>query len=422
MTSHDAKSMQAEIIAIGSELLTPYRQDTNSLFVTEQLNKLGVDVVFKTVVGDSLEHIESATRTALARAEIVVLMGGLGPTEDDRTREAVAAALGRQLKRDSAIVGDLYARFASRRIKMPENNLRQADVIAGAVALPNPHGTAPGQWVECTWEGEEKLLVLLPGPPGELQPMLLDHGVPRFKAKVPAVHFFTRVLKIALVAESQLDARVAPIYTRHRGVRTTILAAAGECQLHLRARAESLAAAQALVGALTEELEDELEDLVYSREGETLEQIVGYFLQMRSATIAVAESCTGGLLGERLTSVSGSSRYFLGGAIVYTNDLKTSMTEVPPLLLVEHGAVSKPVAAAMAEGVRRRASSTLGLAVTGIAGPTGGSEEKPVGLVYHALADGRKTEVVERKFPGSRDRIRWSASQQALDMVRRKLM
>ncbi len=420
--SHDAQGKQAEIIAIGSELLTPYRQDTNSLFVTEQLNRLGVDVVFKTVVGDSLEHIAAATRTALARAEIVILMGGLGPTEDDRTREAVAAVLGRELKRDPAITAELYARFASRRIKMPENNKRQADVIAGAATLPNHHGTAPGQWVECSWEGAERILALLPGPPNELNPMLLEECVPRLKSHLPSIHFFTRVLKIAMVPESQLDARVAPIYARHANVRTTILAAAGECQLHLRACAASPEAAQSQVDDLAEELEDELEDLVYSREGETLEQIVGYYLQMRGATIAVAESCTGGLLGQRLTSVSGSSRYFLGGAIVYANDLKTSMTDVPPLLLAEHGAVSREVAAALAEGVRRRAKSTLGLAVTGVAGPTGGSEDKPVGLVYHALTDGGKTEIVERLFPGTRDGIRWWASQQALDLVRRKLM
>jgi len=412
----------AEIIAVGSELLTPFRQDTNSLLLTRSLNQLGVDVVFKTIVGDRREHIESAVRQALGRAEVVILMGGLGPTEDDLTREAVAAALGRELKRDSRILGDLYARFAARRMKMPENNLRQADVVAGAVALPNANGSAPGQWIECDWEGKERVIILLPGPPNELQPMFEEQCVERLRNQLPREFLFTRVLRISMIPESQLDARVAPIYTKAKNVETTILAAPGECQLHLKARGKSLEEAQERVDDLAEKLEDELDELVYSREGESLEQVVGYYLQMRNATIAVAESCTGGLLGQRLTSLSGSSHFFLGGVIVYSNDLKTSLADVPPLLIAEHGAVSKEVAVALAEGIRKRTKASLGLAVTGIAGPTGGSEEKPVGLVYCALADGKKTEAVERRFFGDRERIRFWASQQALDMVRRKMM
>ncbi|MGH9554220.1 MAG: competence/damage-inducible protein A [Terriglobales bacterium] len=412
----------AEIIAVGSELLTPFRQDTNSLLLTRHLNQLGVEVVFKTIVGDRREHIESAVRLALGRADVVVLMGGLGPTEDDLTREAVAAALGRAWKRDSRILGDLYARFAARRMKMPPNNVRQADVIVGAVALPNANGSAPGQWIECEWESKQRVVILLPGPPNELQPMFEEQCVERLRRKLPAEFLFTRVLRISMIPESQLDARVAPIYTKARGVETTILAAPGECQLHLRARGSSAEEAQARVDDLAEKLENELDELVYSREGESLEQVVGYYLQMRNATIAVAESCTGGLVGQRLTSLSGSSHFFLGGVIVYNNDLKTSLADVPPLLIAEHGAVSREVAVALAEGIRRRTKATLGLSVTGIAGPTGGSEEKPVGLVYHALADGKKTEVLERRFFGDRERIRFWASQQALDMVRRKMM
>ncbi|MGH9648849.1 MAG: competence/damage-inducible protein A [Terriglobales bacterium] len=412
----------AEIIAVGSELLTPFRQDTNSLLLTRHLNQLGVEVVFKTIVGDRREHIESAVRLALGRADVVALMGGLGPTEDDLTREAVAAALGRAWKRDSRILGDLYARFAARRMKMPPNNVRQADVIVGAVALPNANGSAPGQWIECEWESKQRVVILLPGPPNELQPMFEEQCVERLRRKLPAEFLFTRVLRISMIPESQLDARVAPIYTKARGVETTILAAPGECQLHLRARGSSAEEAQARVDDLAEKLEDELDELVYSREGESLEQVVGYYLQMRNATIAVAESCTGGLVGQRLTSLSGSSHFFLGGVIVYNNDLKTSLADVPPLLIAEHGAVSREVAVALAEGIRRRTKATLGLSVTGIAGPTGGSEEKPVGLVYHALADGKKTEVLERRFFGDRERIRFWASQQALDMVRRKMM
>lgn len=414
--------MNAEIIAIGHELLTPYRQDTNSLFLTEKLNQLGIEVIFKTVVGDRREHLALAARTALARAEVVIFMGGLGPTEDDLTREAVADALGLELKRDPDIVAELYARFAARRIKMPENNARQADVLPGAVVLKNPRGSAPGQWLEGSVEGKNRFIVLLPGPPWELKPMFEEQVLERLQAKVPPAHIATRELKLAMIPESECDRRAAPIYKRYADVETTILAGAGECQLHLHCRAPSLPAAQARVDELASALEDEFEEIVFSTRGESLEQIVEYYLEMRGATVAVAESCTGGLLGQRLTSVSGSSRSFLGGVIAYSNDLKDEMLGVPPLLIAEKGAVSKEVAAAMAEGVRKRCQATLGVGITGVAGPTGGTEEKPVGLVFHALADGRKTEVIERKFPGDRERIRWFASQQALDMIRRKLI
>ncbi|HYX69186.1 MAG TPA: competence/damage-inducible protein A [Terriglobales bacterium] len=414
--------MLAEIIAVGSELLTPFRQDTNSLYLTGQLNQLGVEVGYKTVVGDRREHLVATTRVALGRADLVIFMGGLGPTEDDLTREAVAEALGRELKRDSDLVAQLYARFASRRMKMSPNNERQADLIAGAAALKNSKGTAPGQWVELEGEGGKKIIILLPGPPWELTSMFEEQCLPRLRETVPPQFIATRVLKVAMMPESQLDARIAPIYKQHQPVETTILAGAGEVQIHLRSQADSQEAAQKAVDRLAEKLEDELDEMVFSRGGESLEQIVAYYLEMRQATIAVAESCTGGLLGERLTSISGASRYFLGGAIVYTNDLKSALLEVPPLLIAEKGAVSREVAVAMAEGIRKQCKSTLGVGITGIAGPTGGSEEKPVGLVYHALANGVKTDVVERRYPGDRERVRWFASQQALDMVRRKLV
>ncbi len=414
--------MTAEIIAIGAELLTPFRQDTNSLYLTEELNQLGVEVTFKTVVGDRREHVREATRLALGRVDIVILMGGLGPTEDDVTREAVAEALGRELRRDPDIVAKLYARFAARKIKMPENNARQADVVAGAVLLPNAQGTAPGQWLDLEVESARKVLMLLPGPPWELKAMFAEQCLGRLAERLPQHILYTRVLKVAMLPESQLDARIAPIYGKHKDIQTTILAGAGEIQVHLRAEAETLEAAKERVDALAAEIEEELGDFVFSTAGESLEQIVGYYLQMRGKTLAVAESCTGGLLAERITSVSGSSRYFLGGAVVYANDLKTEFVDVPPLMISEHGAVSREVAVALAEGVRKRCKASVGVGITGIAGPTGGTEEKPVGLVYVAVADDGKPEVVERKFMGDRERVRWWASQQALDMVRRRLM
>jgi len=414
--------VNAEIIAIGSELLTPFRQDTNSLYLTDKLNQLGVEVIFKTIVGDSREHLTAAARQALSRADIVVFMGGLGPTEDDLTREAVADALELQLRRDPEILANLEKRFASRKMKMSPNNAKQADVIAGAVVLPNANGTAPGQWISGKYDGRERLIMLLPGPPHELKALFDQQCMDRLRAKLPPQFIATRVLKVAMMPESQCDARIAPIYKRYADVQTTILAGAGEIQIHLKSRAESLEAAQQRVDELIEKIEDELDELVFSDNGDSLEQIVGYYLQMRNATLAVAESCTGGLLAERITSVSGSSRYFLGGAIVYSNDLKTAFADVPAQLIEKHGAVSREVVAALAEGIRKRCSATFGIGITGVAGPTGGTPEKPVGLVFHALASESGTEIVERSFPGDRKRIRWFASQQALDMVRRKLM
>jgi len=414
--------VNAEIIAIGSELLTPFRQDTNSLYLTEKLNQLGVEVIFKTIVGDSRERLTGAASLAVSRAEIVIFMGGLGPTEDDLTREAVADALGLELRRDPAIITSLEQRFAARGWKMAANNLKQADVISGATVLPNANGSAPGQWMSGKYDGRERIIMLLPGPPHELKALFDEQCLPRLRTKVPPQFIVARELKITGLGESSCDARIAPIYKLYTDVDTTILAGADEIQLHLKSRASSLEAAQSRVDELAEKIEEELGDFVFSDNGESMEQIVGYYLQMRNATLAVAESCTGGLLAERITSVGGSSRYFLGGAVVYSNQLKTAFADVPAELIEKHGAVSAEVAKALAEGIRRRSGATLGLSVTGVAGPTGGSDAKPVGLVFHALASDAGTEVVERKFPGDRKRIRRFASQQALDMVRRNLM
>lgn len=414
--------MKAEIIAVGSELLTPFRQDTNSLFVTERLNQLGVDVAFKTIVGDNLGDLTQTAKHAIARSDVIIFMGGLGPTEDDLTREAVAAALEVELLRDQQTLRRLEERFAARKFVMTQNNAKQADVIFGATVLPNANGTAPGQWITGKYDGRDRYIVLLPGPPHELKPMFDEQCMERLRARLPRIYMATRELKITGIGESHADARVAPIYKHYTDVETTILAGAGEIQLHLKTRSHSFEAAQERVDDLAEKIEQELGDLVFSDNGESMEQIVGYFLQMRGATLAAAESCTAGLIAQRITSVSGSSRYFLGGAVVYSNELKTAFADVPPEMIQKHGAVSREVAAALAEGIRKRCGSTLGLGVTGVAGPTGGTPEKPVGLVYHGLASETGTEVVERNFPGDRKRIRWFASQQALDMVRRKLM
>jgi nicotinamide-nucleotide amidase len=413
--------MKSEIIAVGSEMLTPYRQDTNSLYLTEKLNEIGISVAFKTIVGDRRKDLVGAIRTALSRTDILAIMGGLGPTEDDLTRECVAEALSLSLSRNATQVAALHARAATWRMPMPENNLKQADVIEGATVLPNPNGSAPGQWLDVTFSGYRKLILLLPGPPSECKPLFEAECLPRLRATLPQRFIAKRTLKAAMIPESQADKLLAPIYTTYKDVETTILAHAGDIQLTLLCAKSNAAVAQQRVDELAGRMEEALEDWLYSSDGEPLEQIVLYYLGLRQSTLAVAESCTGGMIAERITSVSGSSRSFLGGAVVYSNALKTAFAQVPSSVIAEHGAVSEEVAKALAQGIRQRTGATLGLGITGIAGPTGGTEQKPVGLVYIALSDAQKTECLERTFRGDRARVREWATQQALDLIRRRL-
>jgi len=413
--------MKSEILAIGSEMLTPYRQDTNSLYLTEKFNEVGVTVVFKTIVGDRRKDLVSAIKTALGRVDIVAITGGLGPTEDDLTREAVAETLGLELHRNEEQLAVLHARAAKWRRPMAQNNLKQADVIEGATVLPNVNGTAPGQWLDMIFEGYRKLIMLIPGPPRECKPLFDTECLPRLKLVLPERYIAKRTLKAAMIPESQADELMAPIYTTYPDVETTILAHIGDIQFTLLCSKPSLRAAQKRVDELAGKMEEALEDWLYSSTEEPLEQIVLYYLGLRQATLAVAESCTGGMVAARLTSISGSSHSFVGGAVVYSDALKTIFAGVAPDLIVRYGAVSVEIAEALAKGIRHTTGATLGLGITGIAGPNGGSEEKPVGLVYIALSDGKRTETIERTFTGGRDRIREWATQQALDQVRRWL-
>jgi nicotinamide-nucleotide amidase len=402
-------------------MLTPFRQDTNSLYLTEKLNEIGVAVAFKTIVGDRKKDLVNAIRSALGRIDILILMGGLGPTEDDLTREAVAEALSLSLRRDAVQVAALHARAATWRISMPPNNLKQADVIQGATLMPNPNGSAPGQWLDTAFSGYRKLILLVPGPPNECRPLFDSEALPRLRAAVPPRSIAKRTLRAAMIPESQADKLAAPIYSEYKDVETTILAHAGDIQLTLLCAKPSLAAAQQRVDELAGRLEEVLEDWLYSSSAEPLEQIVLYYLGLRGSTLAVAESCTGGMIAERITQVPGSSRSFLGGAVVYSDQLKTAFADVPPDLIAAYGAVSAEVAKALAIGIRLRTGATLGLGVTGIAGPAGATETKPVGLVHIALSDAQKTESIERTFRGDRDRVRQWTTQQALDLIRRRL-
>jgi competence/damage-inducible protein CinA-like protein len=407
--------MKAEIIAVGSELLTPDRVDTNSLFITAQLNRLGIEVTRKTVVGDEFPLLRNALEEAAKRVELIIASGGLGPTEDDRTRDAVADVFGRKLNRDLAVVAMIEARFRKLGRKMSEVNLRQAMVPEGATVLENDRGTAPGLWLE---EGG-RIVVLLPGPPHELKAMFAAKVEPRIARLSTDMRLVARELRVAGMGESDVDQRIAPIYTRYEDVQTTILAAPGEIQIHLRAWTRDIPAAERLLQSIQESIVLTLGEAVFTVNGESMEEVVARELTLRQATVATAESCTGGLLAERLTRISGSSAYFLGGVVSYSNSLKSAWVDVPAEIIESRGAVSSEVAIALADGIRRRTGATLGIGITGVAGPNGGTPEKPVGTVHVAIADSAGSKERGILFPGERDRIRWQASQTALDLIRR---
>jgi nicotinamide-nucleotide amidase len=407
--------MNAEIIAVGSELLTPQRLDTNSLFLTDQLNGLGVEVITKYVVGDERELLADTVRRAMSRSRFVILSGGLGPTEDDVTRDAVVLALDRKLIFHPEIADQLEQRFRKAGRVMAEVNRRQAFVIEGAEILANDRGTAPGQWID----DSDVSLMLLPGPPHELKAMFTRQCLPRLERVVPRQAIRTLVLRVAGMAESDLDQTISPVYKKYTNPVTTILAGEGDIQIHLRARCTTEADANALLAEVAGPIDLLLGDRIYSRNGEPLEAIVGELLKKHRATLSVAESMTAGWLAQRITSVPGSSNYFLGGFITYSKKMKSELLGVSEEILEQHGAVSKETAEAMAIGARRRTGSTFSLAITGEAGPDP-SENVPVGTVYVGLADASGTMVIHRQFFGDRTRIRVFATQMALDMLRKK--
>lgn len=410
--------MNAEIIAIGSELLTPYRLDTNSLVLTAELNRVGIRVVHKAVVGDSIEDMRTSFRRALERADLVISCGGLGPTDDDKTREAVAEVLGRRLQRDEAILRRIQERFRRYGRAMPEINARQAMVPEGATVLPNPKGTAPGLWLET----DGRIAVLLPGVPSELRALMEIEVRPRLERFNHRERLFTRDLRIVGLPESEVEQRVRPLYALYANTETTILASPTGIQLHPRVWSHEPAKATALLDEIVGRMSLALGEHVYSTRGEAMEEVVARALMENRATVAVAESCTGGMLAERLTNVAGSSAYFLGGVVCYSNELKSSLVGVPAEMIEAKGAVSAEVALALAEGIRKRTGASVGIGTTGIAGPGGGTPEKPVGRVYVGLADEGGPREKMFQFTGDREQIRQRATQAALDMLRRRLL
>ncbi len=410
--------MNAEIIAVGSEMLTHKRVDTNSLFITEQLNNLGIEVTAKHVIGDDLERLAGTIRRALGAAPVVVISGGLGPTEDDLTRDAVALALDRRLVFNAAINDGIEQRFRQMKRTMPDINRRQAMLIEGAHMLSNDRGTAPGQWIE----EAGAVLMMLPGPPHELKSMFTRHCLPRLQRIVPQLAIRTLELRISGMSESELDQAISPIYKHYSNPVTTILAHNGDMQVHLRARCATEGETMQLLAEVGGKIDAVLGDRIYSRNGDPLEAVVGKKLLSQRATLAVAESATGGGLAERITSIPGSSSWFVGGFIAYTKRMKIELLGVPADILDRLGAVSAETAEAMAMGARRRTGATWAVSITGNAGPTTDGNEAPIGMIYVGISGPIETVSFHRQWPTSdRARVRAFAAQMALDLLHRKL-
>ena len=417
----DARPLDAAIIAVGSELLTPEKVDTNSLFITQVLNDLGIAVAFKAIVGDNRAELTSHLAHALRRHRVVVFTGGLGPTDDDLTREVVAGHLGLTMHEDAGIIEGIERRFASRGWKMPDVNRRQAMVPRGATVLANPNGTAPGLWIE----HEGAVLALLPGPPREMKPMMDGDVRARLAVLAGETRLFRRLVRVSGKGESAVEEIVQPIYSRWLAqtppIETTILAGLGQVELHLVLQSAEASSAAAALGSAVVELTQALGRDVVSTNGAVLEAAVGELLRARGWRVALAESCTGGLATSRLTDIPGSSDYVERSIIAYSNAAKVELLGVPESLIAAHGAVSEPVAAAMAEGIRDRAGVQVGVGITGIAGPGGGSVEKPVGTVCIAVA-GTETRVRTFRFPGGREMVKAMSANWAIDLLRRHLL
>ncbi len=410
--------LTAEIIAIGSELLTPEKSDTNSLWLTGKLNDIGIEVKLKTVVGDDELRLEETIRDAVSRSDIVITTGGLGPTEDDITRRISARAIDRKLIFQPDLLEELRVKFRSFGKEMPEKNKQQAFMIEGAEILPNPWGSAVGMSVETNG----KYLVVLPGPPREMKPMFGNYVLPKLSECAGEIFVKRRSIMVAGMGESAMDELIAPIYTKFKNPQTATLFNKNGLEVHLTAQGKSKAEVNLLLDELEKKITGKLGISVFSTNGETMEAVVGQLLTERGETLSVAESCTGGLIGHRLTEVSGSSEYFLEGAVTYSNEAKIRTLGISEDLLTKHGAVSAETAEAMAIGMRNYAATDYAISVTGIAGPTGGTEEKPVGTVFIGYSDTDQVDSLKINLPGDRYLIRWRSSQAALDYLRRKIL
>lgn len=410
--------LSAEIIAVGSELLTPEKTDTNGLWLTEKLNEFGIEVMLKTIVGDDEPRLLEVIKDALKRSDVVITTGGLGPTEDDITRQISAKALGRELIYDEGLEAELRRRFQVMGREMPEINKRQAWVIEGAEVIANPNGSAPGIY----FGSDNCILVNLPGPPREMKPMFEHAVLPRLSERAGEIIVKRRILRVSGMGESAVDAVASPIYKTYENVRTAILFNKTEVEIHLYARYATEADADAVLAELSERLSSALGVAVFTTTGETMEEVVGRMLRERGETLSLAESCTGGLVSRRITEVPGSSEYFSEGAVTYSNEAKVRTLDVPEETLAAYGAVSAETAEAMAKGIRARAGTDHAVSITGIAGPGGGTEEKPVGTVFIGYAGPHGVRSIRLVLPGDRYLIQWRTSQAALDYLRRQML
>jgi nicotinamide-nucleotide amidase len=405
--------VKAAIIAIGSEMLGPARVDTNSLKIAAALEDFGVGVVRKSVVGDNLRDLVDEIHYCLQHADLLIITGGLGPTEDDLTREALAEAFGLKMEVDASIVERIQSRFAARGWKMPEVNKRQARVFPGHTTLANERGTAPGFHLQV----EGKDIWVFPGVPHELELMIDTYLKTWLESKSGGRARYRRVLKIVGMTESGVEEKLKPYYQAHNHEPLTILATSGQIEIHLQADGNE-AEARAAIAARERELLDIFGERVFGFDSDTLEAVIGRLLIDRHASVSVAESCTGGLLQSRITDVPGSSGYFLGGAVCYSADSKMFIAGVDPALIQQFGEVSEQVAVELAKGVRRRFHTSFGIGVTGIAGPGGGSEAKPVGTVHIAVADIDRYEHRKLFWPVTRSLFKWFSTNSALDLLR----
>jgi len=415
---NNAKDLKTEIIAVGSELLSPFFQDSNSLYITKCLNDLGIEVAFKTIVGDEETSLSEAFKTALKRSDLIIAMGGLGPTQDDLTRETLSKSLEKKLIFNENLLKHIKQRFEKRGLTMPPVNKKQAYIIQDAEVIENHNGTAPGQWINTNG----KSIVLLPGPPHELYPMFDDFVTPRLQKYS---HYFSarRVLKITGLTESMIESLIADSYSKNPALNTNTLAYPGQIEIHIKARSSSSRqSALTLLDQQEKQFSDVLGENIFSNEGEELEEVVGKLLKSQGKTLATAESCTGGLLGHRITNIPGSSEYYLEGVTVYSNEAKVRQLGISDKKIARYGAVSKETAASMASGVIEKSGADFGLSITGIAGPGGGTPDKPVGLVYIGFAWREGISVTKNIFLGKRDIIKFQSSQKALDMLRRFLI
>lgn len=411
-------SMRAEIICIGTELLLGDIVNTNAAFLSRKLSEIGVDMYHQVTVGDNPRRLIEALRSAASRADIVLTSGGLGPTVDDITMETVGRLIGSPMVTDKGVLRDIKAYFKARHVRFPCESTRQAIVPRDATLIRNKVGSAPG--LISDYLGAK--IICLPGPPREIEAMFTNDVVPYLKKTFGLTQAFrSRTIKITGLPESRVDGIIHDLLQLNPPTTVGIYAKLGQVELKIMSKAPNAHAAERAISKVEREIRKRLGDHIFGVDDETLESAVGALLKKMRLTIAIAESCTGGLVTHRLTNVSGSSDYFMMGLVAYSNQIKERILGVPPELLAKYGAVSEEVALRMAKGIRFLARTNIGIGITGIAGPTGGTAKKPVGLVYIALAAGKKHIVRECRFLGSREEIKHQASQAALNLIRKQI-